>query len=160
MKTIASTSRTMINGAFLQEVKDANVELWHALHDMRRLINEPGEALSASKELVSLLGRLRDLLARQFSLEETYGYIDLGRSVPTVVSERSALARAQHQELYLRIHELCEQAEEAQYRGTAQRELSDLLKLAAEFDECLRAHEELESELISGYGSMPASSAR
>ena len=160
MKTIATTSRTMINGAFLQEVKDANVELWHALHDLRRLISEPGDALTASKELVGLLGRLRDLLARQFSLEETYGYIDLGRSIPTVVNERSAQARAQHQELYLRIHELCEQAEEAQYRGTAVRELSALLNLAAEFDECLRAHEELESELISGDSAWPASGAR
>ena len=148
MKTMSSTGGTMINGAFLQEVKDANVELWQAMHNMRGLINEPADVFLASKELVELLGMLKKLLGRQFALEETYGYLRSDYS-SGINNSGASLARRQHQDLYLRIHELCEQAEEAQYRGTAQREFDVLVGMAAEFDEALRAHEELEAELIS-----------
>lgn len=156
MATLKETSSTMINAAFLQEVKDSNVELWHALHDLRQLIDEPGESFPAARQLVSLLSQLRDLLALEFSLEEAYGFITNCRGVEKATAERSEVARQQHRELYLRIQELCERAEESQYRGTAQRELAELLGMAAEFDEYLQAHEDLEAELIgTAFGERP-----
>lgn len=160
MAALSGTSSTMINAAFLQEVKDSNVELWHALHDLRHLIEKPGESHVAARQLVSLLSQLRDLLALEFSLEEAYGFITNCRGVERTTAEESETARQQHRELYLRIQELCELAEESQYRGTAQRELAQLLKMAAEFDECLQAHENLEAELIrTGFGERPRKNA-
>lgn len=148
MQTVTSTSGTKVNGAFLQEVKDGNVELWQAVEELRVLVHAPGEPQTASRKLVSLLGRLRDCLALQFSLEESYGYVRFCPGVDGGTSARTLLAQRQHRELYLRIHELCEQAEEAQYRGTAERELNELLSLTNEFDDRLRAHECLETDLI------------
>ncbi len=58
-------------------------------------------------------------------------------------------AKQQHRELYLVIHELCETAEEAQYRGVADREFNELLTATADFDAQFRAHEQLESELMT-----------
>lgn len=154
----------MINAAFLQEVKESNVELWDTVHQLRQLI-EDGRSLAEhlptvrhgtmglARRLVALLGQLRDQLAFEFSLEEAYGFIEGCRGIAPLVAHRAATAKQQHRELYLLIHELCEAAEEAQYRGVADREFCELLASAADFDAQLRAHEQLESELItSGCG--------
>ena len=147
-----SSSTTMINAAFLQEVKESNIELWDAVHELRQMIEGTTSSVGSAKRLVALLSQLRDLLAFEFSLEEAYGFIEGCRGIAPVVAQRANQAKHQHRELYLAIHELCEQAEEAQYRGVADREFADLLNRAADFDAQLRSHEELESELITaGY---------
>jgi hypothetical protein len=140
---------TMINAAFLQEVKDSHVELWETVHQLRQMIEAASCSASNARTLVSLLGQLRDQLAFEFSLEEAYGFIEGCRGIAPVVAQRAATAKQQHRELYLLIHELCEQAEEAQYRGVENREFAELLAMAADFDAQLRAHELLESELIT-----------
>lgn len=155
MAVVVQSSTTMINAAFLQEVKDSNVELWDAVHRLRVMIEEAGDAtrtrISAeqTRSFVTLLGQLRDLLAFEFSLEEAYGYIEGCRGAPSIAGQRAAAAKLQHRELYLLIHELCEQAEEAQYRGAVDREYVELMAAAAEFDAQLRAHEQLEAELAT-----------
>lgn len=147
---VATTSKaTMINAAFLQEVKDSHVELWETVHQLRQMIEGSICSASNARALVSLLGQLRDQLAFEFSLEEAYGFIEGCRGIAPVVAQRAATAKQQHRELYLLIHELCEQAEEAQYRGVEHREFAELLAMAADFDAQLRAHESLESELIT-----------
>jgi hypothetical protein len=149
MAVATALKATMINAAFLQEVKDSHVELWDSVHQLRQMIEGSTCTASNARTLVSLLGQLRDQLAFEFSLEEAYGFIEGCRGIAPVVSQRAATAKQQHRELYLLIHELCEQAEEAQYRGVADRDFSELLAMAAEFDAQLRAHELLESELIT-----------
>jgi hypothetical protein len=140
---------TMINAAFLQEVKEANVELWDTIHGLRQLIEGASSSADNARRLVTLLGQLRDQLAFAFSLEEAYGFIEGCRGIAPRIAQRAQLAKQQHRELYLLIHELCETAEEAQYRGVADREFSELLAAAADFDAQFRAHEQLESELMT-----------
>ena len=149
MAVAAHSLTTMINAAFLQEVKESNVELWDTLHALRSIIDGTGSSTGDARRLVALLSQLRDLLAFEFSLEEAYGFIEGCRGIAPLVAQRATLAKQQHRELYLLVHELCEHAEEAQYRGVADREYTDLVAMAADFDAQLRAHELLESELIT-----------
>ncbi len=150
MAVVTHSLTTMINAAFLQEVKESNVELWDTVHAVRQLIEENHNSAANAKRLVSLLSQLRDQLAFEFSLEEAYGFIEGCRGLATSIAQKAALAKQQHRELYLMIHELCETAEEAQYRGVADREYGELLAMTADFDAQLRAHEQLESDLIVG----------
>jgi hypothetical protein len=151
MASIGTRSRAMtsVNAAFLQEVKDSNLQLWTALRKIRNLRNEAGANNLKSRIFVSSLGELRDAIALEFSLEETYGYIE-SVSVPPLPygCADAGTAKAQHCELYLQLHELCEQSEEAQYRGTISRDLNQYFDAFDAFDAALRAHEELESDLI------------
>lgn len=141
---------TMINAAFLQEVKESNIELWETVHELRQMIESANNSAASARRLVTLLGLLRDQLAFEFSLEEAYGFIDGCRGIATNIAQRAAMARQQHRELYLLIHELCESAEESQYRGVADREYHELLAKAADFDAQLRDHDQLEADLIVG----------
>src|SRR5690349_5805798 len=63
---------TMINAAFLQEVKESNVELWDTVHELRQMIEGVSSSSGNARRLVALLSQLRDLLAFEFSLEEAY----------------------------------------------------------------------------------------
>lgn len=151
MASVFTKEKTTIgvNAAFLQEVKESNLQLWSTLRDLRDIQPDTGDAIEASRVLVDQLGELRECIGLQFSLEETYGYIEAPRAtLPAFGSADASVARMQHCELYLQLHELCEQAEEAQYRGTISRDLSKFLEAFAAFDDCFRAHEELETELI------------
>lgn len=148
--TVATHSlTTMINAAFLQEVKESNVELWDTVHELRQLIEGASSSPACSRRLVTLLSHLRDHLAFAFSLEEAYGFIEGCRGIAPCIAQRAHMAKQQHRELYLLIHELCERAEEAQYRGAADRQYGELLSAAAEFDAQFRAHEQLESDLMT-----------
>ncbi len=144
-----SNTTTGVNAAFLQEVKDNNVQLWSTLRELRDMRNRCVEPIMASAQFVSLISSLRELLSLQFSLEDTYGYIV---AAPTRIQLSAAVdaaaAKSQHCELYLQIHELCEQAEEAQYRGTISRDLDTFFSSFELLDDSLRAHEDAEAELI------------
>lgn len=138
----------IVNAAFLQEVKESNLQLWGVLSQLRAVqLGQPRPTVLA-KQFVNNIGELRDAIGLEFSLEETYGFVS---GVPRVsITERTDASKAimQHRELYLQLHELCEQAEEAQYRGTIARDLPVYLGAFDAFDTAFRAHEELESELI------------
>jgi len=144
-----SKTTTSVNAAFLQEVKDHNVQLWSTLRELRNVEAFCVDPIAASAQFVTLISRLRELLSLQFSLEDTYGYINAAPThfqLPAAVN--AAAAKSQHCELYLQIHELCEQAEEAQYRGTISRDLDTFFNLFELLDESLQAHEDAEAELI------------
>jgi hypothetical protein len=144
-----SNTTTRVNAAFLQEVKDNNVLLWSTLRELRKLPATCVDPIVGSAQFVTWIGRLRELLSLQFSLEDTYGYIEASPAVLQLSAVADAgVARAQHCELYLQIHELCEQAEEAQYRGTISRDLKSFFEAFELLDESLQAHEEAEAELI------------
>ncbi len=149
MVTVSKTTcTTIVNAAFLQEVKETNAELWCLLDTIRELCSSQLARRELAGIFVERLGCLRDSLGMQFSLEETYGFIENGRPALHFGVGTAASAKVQHRELYLQLHDLCEQIEEAQYRGTIVRDLQVYLDAFAEFDDAFRAHEELESELI------------
>lgn len=143
-----STGTTIVNAAFLQEVKDSNTELWRLLDSARELCRCRDCRRELAAQFVNCLGALRDSVGLQFSLEETYGFVENGRPTVHFGVGSAASAKIQHRELYLQIHDICEQVEEAQYRGTIVRDLAIYFEAFEQFDDAFRAHEELESELI------------
>ncbi len=100
------------------------------------------------RQLTRLLDNLRDQLALQFSLEESYGYIEVGSQSSRVTGELAARTQSQHATLYLRLSELAEQAEELQYRGVESQRLRELVHQSRQFHSDLQAHEQMEAELI------------
>jgi len=156
---IASSDLFLVNAAFLQEIKDSNTPLWHQVHDLRTCCeaNECGDqsAYQTMKGLVAGLSDLRDLLALQFSLEESYGFVRVG-SLPPGASRRvderaiqdARRAIDQHRRLYLQVADLVEAGEELQYRGCQRDGLQPFIGRLEVLLRELTAHERLEAELI------------
>ncbi len=142
-----------VNPAFLQEIKDSNLELWSLVRQVRRACDlNDDEPILIARRLVRLLDDLRDGLAMQFSLEESYGYLQLPE-LPTGVDgqalcQAAAEARRQHAPLYLRMSDLAEHGEELQYRGVTWDDLCKLIQQTRAFDEELTRHELQENDLI------------
>lgn len=142
-----------INPAFLQEIKDSNLELWSLVRQVRQACGlDDIEPIAITRRLVRLLDDLRDGLALQFSLEEAYGYVQLPE-MPysldgTDLCRLASQARSQHATLYLRLSDLAEQAEELQFRGVTWDDLFKLIQNTRAFDEQLTRHELLEDELV------------
>jgi hypothetical protein len=145
--TLASATIT-INPAFLQEIKDSNLQLWHTLHEVRQLCHAELATIAISKRLVPLLDELRDHLALQFALEDAYGYFSGPSQVDAIIAARAASIKEQHCQLYLELSELCENAEELQYRGITSHELAAIISQTLVFDRRLQQHERDESQLI------------
>ena len=140
MALIASNKHTTVgvNAAFLQEIKDSNVQLWATLRELRE-IRHNDDAIQASRVFVRHLVELRDCVALEFSLEETYGFIEsAGEGFQAFGAPDATTAKMQHRDLYLQLHEFCEKVEEAQYRGTISRDLTSFIESFENFDECLR----------------------
>ncbi len=145
-----SKSSGMVNAAFLLEVKESNPTVWENLHALRAIAGEQVSELAgvSTNDFVRQLDELLDGIATEFSLEESLGFI--GGIAVCEASRESDLARSAslHREIYVRLQEVCERAEELQYRGTIIRDLAGLQADFLEFDQQLRKHEEFEAELI------------
>lgn len=144
-----ATSTSMVNAAFLQEIKDSNQALWHCLHEVRQVCHGEYDRTERAKLLVRLLDDLRAHLALQFALEESYGFIECPDGVDPHLADLASAARNQHCPLYLEISDLSEVAEELQYRGYASRQVEELVERTIEFDRSLQAHERLETDLMT-----------
>jgi hypothetical protein len=146
---VASKQKTLgVNAAFLQEIKDSHPDLAHAVHDVRTTCQADAPPAETARRLVRLLDDLRDCLAFQFALEESFGYIENARAMPESITELAERARAEHCGLYLEISSLCEQAEELQYRGFAAEHVRELIEATEAFDSRFIRHERLEAELV------------
>lgn len=158
---VAAPTLTMmltVNPAFLQEIKDSNPDLWDTVHRLRQTCQCEEEPSVTARQLARLLDALRDHLALQFSLEESYGYLEVPIatteysttefSVTETTNELAIKTHAQHCSLYLQLSDLAEQAEELQYRGVEPVQLRLLVQSVEDFDALLRAHEQSEHELI------------
>ncbi len=137
-----------VNPAFLQEIKDSNLSLWQAIDRLESLYTPDEDRSRTLNCLVPLLGELRDLLALQFALEETYGYMEVPTAVAPVNIHLLQDIRSQHCTLYLSVNELAEQAEELQYRGFVSEKVDMLLAEVREFELRFRDHERMEADLI------------
>lgn len=168
----------LVNAAFLQEIKDSNPNLWHQFHDLRTICQlEPEDCESPQstiKAFARCLNELRDQLALQFSLEESYGLISSPSSgasltpkshspeetaLQSSILERQTMVEmviSQHRSLYLRIVDHVEQAEELQYRGCEVDCLRSFAERVERYCQDFTAHERLESELIRLHGASSA----
>lgn len=148
MSISAPVKAITVNPAFLQEIKDSNLSLWHAMDALHSIFSPSEDRAAILNRLVPLLGELRDLLALQFALEETYGYVEVPAAVAPVNNHLLQDIRSQHCTLYLSINELAEQAEELQYRGYVSEKVDALLAEVRAFELRFRDHERMESDLI------------
>ena len=142
----------VLNPAFLQELKDGNPGLWDTQHQIRQVcdVADRVDPSSTLRELVPLLDNFRDQLATQFSLEESFGFLEVSAKGAPASVDRSLVAKAQSQHcpMCLQITDLAEQAEELQYRGVVPQQLDQLVQSVKSFDAQLREHENFEAELI------------
>lgn len=145
MAVTTAVATITVNPAFLQEIKDSNPDLWRTLQEIHDCFQSVESRAAVAARLVRLLDDLRDHLALQFALEEAYGFIEVPAAAAMAEAEN---ARRQHCSLYLEISELCERAEELQYRGLAADQLALLVDETRLFDARLDAHERLERRLI------------
>jgi hypothetical protein len=147
--TSTAIKTLVVNPAFLQEIKDSNPDLWYTVHQLRQVCEcDDDECARVSRQLTRLLDGLRDQLALQFSLEESYGYVAVPDHPNQALGELASRAQSQHGMLYLRLSDLAEQSEELQYRGVEPSQLRILIERTREFDADLREHERTENELI------------
>ena len=157
MSTTTIASTLTINAAFLEEIKDSNVTLWRRLAKLRDTCECHEVRPVVLHRLVGLLNEIRDLLALQFALEESYGY----QEVPALASARELAKashlnrphtleqiRGQHCALYLTINDLAELAEELQYRGFVTVKVDDLVRQVRQFDLQLQDHERAERHML------------
>lgn len=154
MRIATAIQSLMVNPAFLQEIKDSNPECWQTVDALESVCRTQGELdpVRRIRDLTHWLDALRDQLALQFSLEESYGYLEVPPQsavrLPRRLCQLAGQRRTEHSNLYLRLSELAEQAEELQYRGVEPQGLATLVQQAAELLRDLRRHETAESELI------------
>ncbi|QDV64270.1 MULTISPECIES: hypothetical protein [Crateriforma] len=159
MATMTEKRTLVVNPAFLQEIKDSNPDLWQTIHQLRQTCETEDGSAATVRSLTRLLDTLRDQLSMQFALEEAYGFVEIpvGSSVRMLTDpehfQKTSLAHDQHCQLYLRLSELAEQAEELQYRGVGIEGFRGLIAAVEAFDARLRQHEQLEADLIASAGN-------
>ena len=146
--TTTATKTLVVNPAFLQEIKDSNPDLWDTIDQLRQVCHCDDEPSKLCRQLTRLLDGLRDQLALQFTLEESYGYVAVPEHTSQVLSDLASKTQSQHGMLYMQLSDLAEQAEELQYRGVESSQLRMLVERTCEFDAELREHEQTENELI------------
>lgn len=146
--TVLSVDHLIVNGAFLQEVKEAYSHVWENLN---RLLQSCRQGLPLSIDANQWIVQLVDFrtgLEQVFRMEATYGFVrQAARGLQHSGLDAAAVLN-QHSELYVCLSELCEQIEEAQYRGTIIRDFPRYGEAFEQFYESLMDHERLESALI------------
>ncbi|MEY4567436.1 MAG: hypothetical protein RLY14_2406 [Planctomycetota bacterium] len=149
-----TTARTWaINAAFLQEVKDFNTDYWKTYNQLQHRTLARGNGESASdpveaQEILNLARQITKEMAKQFLLEETYGYLQTPTGHGAVYDSEVACARGQHKSLYMLASEICESLELAGFQGLLSDGISKqegaIRKLCNDWAE----HEQSENNLI------------
>jgi hypothetical protein len=148
--SVSTLSTTLaVNPAFLEEIKDSNSTLWEQINALRAICECREVRSVVLQRLVVLLNEVRDLLALQFALEESFGYMEVPATSSSRMPHSIDYVRSQHCAIYLLASDLAEQAEELQYRGLEAVQVDELVSQVKQFDLQLQDHERLERELIS-----------
>lgn len=138
-------NRPAINAAFLQEIKEDNIELRQLFRNVRQLTEESPPSI---RLWVEALTALSDQLAFHFSLEESYGYLDdtIGAE-PRLKSVADEL-KAEHEMLYLWINDILDDAERLLYHEPHSLAAHKIVERFVTFRERFDHHEQREELLI------------
>lgn len=145
---LIDTHTVTVNPAFLQEIKDDDLELRTLLARVYATCKAVTFTDIPVSRLASLLAELRDHLAMHFALEEAYGYFDDPVSVAPHLSERADSLREQHGQLYEGISQLAESAEDTSHCNGDPPAVRNLARCFMSFYDRLQDHEDDENELI------------
>ena len=137
-----------INSAFLQEIKDDNLQLYGLLDKLRAfwLVNDPH--VLNPKWFSELMDNLRDQVAMHFTLENTFGYFERPVKFDSILSAEANRLRDQHIELYLQISSIAEKTEEMLYPKFNENIYVRQVEKFKEFYNAFQEHEAAEFTLI------------
>lgn len=136
------------NAAFLQEIRDANDELWQLLGKIADYCRSSAEVQEHAAQLADTLVELRDQLALHFALEEAFGCIDDADSEVPAVTRQLTRTRGEHRQLYARASRLAAAAERLLLDGKVGDFLIRVPLQFRELEQQLRQHESRENELV------------
>lgn len=143
----ARATGVTINVAFLQEIKEDNVEFAEVLQATSKLFSsrEPVGAKHAVDQLTSL----QDVLKTHFAMEEFYGYFQNALVANPSISPRAEAIRDEHQTLFLQLTQIVDLAEQVLYQECSRDTNMDQVNVEFEkFELALQVHEDAENELI------------
>lgn len=148
MPTTTQTGTVTLNAAFLQEVKELNVELHQRINRLYRVLSRPRMVRCRTRAITKLLNQLRDDLAMHFAVEEALGYFEDPLEAAPWLCEKAMSLRAEHATLYLEISRLAEDAEALARKQRVDTYADQVpIRFVAFFDR-LQAHDRNETELI------------
>ena len=151
MATVVSSAMAWtINAPFMQELKEYNVELWQSLDELKNATQGGVPTETLLSNFVPLLSKLKERLAAQFKLEETYAYVQTAMHGAKRMSAQVERVLSQHRPIYLYAQELAEKAEESEYRGKLAEDMASLIREAIELFRRIEDHESAEQRLITG----------
>jgi hypothetical protein len=142
------TSSLTVNAAFLQEIKEVNLDLWRLLDEVRHLVEHRERMSQRMLPFVTALEELRDQLALHFALEEAYGYFEDPVYVAPQLCEQAHALRAEHRQLYVQISSVADLASQLRSARGLESTLDRVREQFLAFDEQLRRHEAAENDLI------------
>lgn len=143
----ARATGVTINVPFLQEIKNDNVHLKHALESASRQFQ--ADTAVSPKAMVDLLVDLQDALETHFALEEFYGYFQNALVTNPAISPKAEAIRGEHKQLFLQLNQIVDLAEQILYHEcgpdvTQQTVVDDFER----FQAALMRHENAENELM------------
>ncbi len=143
----ARATGVTINVAFLQEIKQDNVQLKEILHQTATEFS--AEIKVDAKSAVDQLIALQDVLETHFALEEFYGYFQNALVTNPALSPRAEAIRNEHQDLFLQLNQIVDLAEQVLYRECSPETTMDtVFSQFGLFQAALRGHEQAENELM------------
>lgn len=150
MATIAiKTGSLTINAAFLQEIKDDNVDMSDLLDATFDAFSIQESSKVQAKSLFDIMSQIRDYLAMHFALEDEFGYFDEAVDVPHQLSLQADVLKGQHEQFYAEICQIVEAAESTLHcnpqSAAMKQKIMDAYK---SFYTRFQDHEEAERELV------------
>lgn len=136
----------VVNSAFLNELKECNSPLWEDVNLLGSYTHGPFCGDWIEQEAGPLLRRLREELAAQFRLEETFGFV----AGPGLNQDRNiSKAMDQHLGIVLMCVALSEQLDDHEYCGTLSGETLGIWHQLKKLYEIIMEHEALERRLCA-----------
>ena len=134
-----------INVAFLQEIKEENVQL-------RQLIDSVAASFYLYPKLkpqvmMELFYRVQEELETYFTLEEFLGYFNQAKTSNPSVSNCSSKLISEHEQLFLQFNDVIELVEQIVYQETAVT-MDEVEEQFNRFRSALALHEQCEMELM------------
>jgi len=137
-----------INAAFLQEIKEDNIDLRRAFSNVATAFAKLAEESVEHQLIYDAATFLRDQVAMHFALEEFFGYIEVAAMEAPRLQNKAEDLHAQHELLYLEICDLVESVEKWLYHEPNADRTAVLQGHFSEFHARFTEHEHQENELI------------
>ena len=139
-----------VNVAFLQEIKEDNVEFRELVDQCRtHFAAVNGSERNHPVESARLLGLLRDEMKTYFALEEFFGYIENAEMKNPKLSREASGLTGEHEELFVELNSIVNSVEEVVYREcNADTAFDDAVEAFQWFMKKLQRHEDREMELM------------